>query len=983
MIGHLLPLRAVTVRLRFLRRAEPPFFHQPLLRPFLKELIRDKQALDNQPGLWLEAINSGVTRFRRGDEYRFNLFCLPAAYPLFTRVLDALRRLPDSYPGRRPRDGAFAANLQYLGLLDYFTAKPVKRENELFLYDEQALQREVDFWRRQPELILRFTAPARLKRRARADGVSYITNRGQLHPGELERRVCKALANLVPGPPAPCEPDQASYPRVTDSLFWTDNADTLDNGRINPFGGVMGSVRLHSEGDAPHLPWLILGQYTGMGERRGYGMGRYYLHTPQGEGTTPPPALATTRLSACARIGVFEQACRNMARKHPQVRRLIDHGLSPTPPELAELLDDQGALDHINLHHLARQLADGSYRAPVLQGVILRRPGRHPRPLAIPPLADRIIQRAVVEVLGPAIERLAMRHSYGYRRGHSRMQARDRIQALYRQGYRWFFEADITEFFDLVPHTEISNRLESFFPHEPLVPLIMDWVGAPVQFDGRIIQRHTGLPQGSPISPMLANLLLEDFDADLRAQNMELVRFADDFVVLCKSRQQALAAARRAERSLAELGLTFNPEKTGVGKMIDGFDFLGYSFVGDLAVEKHRPRHPPGKLRLDDIPAASWLAQLLQREPQLLDELNQRLDRPRTPPLLTSRVVPESTVPPADSLGATLFITPPAKRLHHRGGALEVREAQGKTLLIREAWNDLAAIVLIGRHNLTLPCQLAAMKNQVPIHYCNAAGRYLGVSCHHHPATEGPELWLLQARHYAADSPRRLPLCRALVSARIHNQMQVLRQRRRHDDTADTAMAALQTLLDNCNQADEPQLLGYEGQATALYLQQIARWIPEEYGFRQRNRRPPRDPFNAMLSLGYSVLYGQAASVLQVAGLYPWQGFYHHRRDRHLALASDLMEPHRHLVERTALTLLRSGQLKQDDFYIRSDNACYLTRDGRRIFLQQLQQRILRPVLARDGDQKRNHLEHMLQTAWQLIRHLRDPNQQVNFFRIK
>ena len=95
------------------------------------------------------------------------------------------------------------------------------------------------------------------------------------------------------------------------------------------------------------------------------------------------------------------------------------------------------------------------------------------------------------------------------------------------------------------------------------------------------------------------------------------------------------------------------------------------------------------------------------------------------------------------------------------------------------------------------------------------------------------------------------------------------------------------------------------------------------------------------------------------------------------------MEPHRHLVERTALTLLRSGQLKQDDFYIRPDNACHLTRDSRRVFLQQLQQRILRPVLSRDGKQKRNHLEHMLHTAWQLIRQLRDPTQQVNFFRIK
>ena len=983
MLQNLLPLRAVTVRLRFLRQEEPPFFHQPLLRPFLKELLQDKQALDAEQGLWLEAINSGVTRFRRHDEYRFNLFCLPAAYPLFTQVLDVLRRLPGSYPGRRKKDGIFAANLEYLGLFDYFTAKPVKRESELFLYDEQALQRELDFWRQQPELILRFTAPARLKRR-KEKGTTYINDRGMLHPGEMERRVCRALANLAPALQGQCQPNQVSYPEVSDRLFWTDNADTLDDGRINPFGGVLGDVHLSGgQGGNPHLPLLILGQYTGIGERRGYGMGRYYLHTPQGQGTTPPPALAKTRMQECARIANFEQACHNMARKHPDLRKYIDHSLEEFSPDIEDELEDKLALNQINLHRLARLLGEGKYKAPVLQGVILRRPDRHPRPLAIPPLEDRIIQRAVVEVLGPAIERLSMRHSYGYRRGFSRMQARDRILTLYRQGYRWFFEADITEFFDLVSHAEIRNRLESFFPHEPLVPLIMDWVSAPVQFDGRLIQRHTGLPQGSPISPMLANLLLEDFDADLTARNMKLVRFADDFVVLCKTRHQALTAAKQAEQSLAELGLRFNPEKTGVGELLDGLDFVGYTIVGDLAVEKHRPHHPAGKLRLDSIPAASWLAQLLQREPRLLDELNQRLDKPHSQSLIRGRKPPEKSPLPASDLGTTLFITPPAKQLSQRGGALEVRDAKTKEPLIREAWNDLAAIVLIGRHNLTQRCQLSAMENNVPIHFCGAGGRYLGVSCHQRPSAEGPDLWLLQAQHYAPESPRRLPLCQALVSARIHNQIQVLRQRQRHDEGNIAAIGALQTLLDNCAEADEARLRGYEGQAATLYFQQLRVWVPEEYGFSGRNRRPPRDPFNTLLSLGYSVLYSHAASVLQVAGLYVWQGFYHRRRDRHMALASDLMEAYRHLVERTALTLLRSGQLKEDDFYIRQDNACYLTRDGRRIFLQQLQQRILRPVLAKGEEQNHDLLEHMLQTAWQLIRQLRNPEQRVDFFRIK
>ena len=984
MLEELLPIRGVTVRLRFRRLEHAPFFHHPQLRPFLKELLEDKAALDAEAGLWVEAVNSGVTHFRAGDEYRFNLFCLPRALPLFQRLIDRLRRLPGSYPRRREREGLFGGNLEYQGLLDYFTGRRVHEVGQLFHYDRDALEREWRFWRDQTELVLRFTSPARLKRQHKQrDLAPYINDRGMLNPGETERRVWRALCNLAPKLNAYCRKEDISYHGVRDRLFWTDNAKTLKDGRLAPFGGVLGDIRLSDPVDAenPHLPLLILGQYLGIGERRGYGLGRYRLLTPDGQGTLPPRALAQNHRERVARVSNFELACYNMARKHKYLRKYIDHSLEEFDPGIEEQLEDNRLLNTINLHRLARRLREGRYRAPELQGVILRRPERHPRPLAIPPLEDRIVQRAVVEVLGQDIDQLSTDRSYGYRRGHSRMQARDRILALNRQGYKWFFEADITEFFDLVSHDEIRNRLLSFFPDEPLVELLMDWVSAPVRFEGRLIRRSTGLPQGSPVSPMLANLLLEDFDADIESRGMKLVRFADDFVILCKTRHQARAAARQAAESLAELGLEFNPAKTGIGHFVQGFDFLGYSFIDGMAVENHRPRHGAEKLRMESIPAASWLAQLLDREPELLDDLNNRLDKKRPLP----RKTPETRPLPASEQGGTLLVTPPAKYLHQTQNQLEIRDKRKGRVLRRVPWNDLAAIVLYGRHTISLPCQLGAMAHDIPIHFCTATGRHLGLATRQSPG-QGAGLWLEQARVFAPGGPRRLPLCRALVAARLHNQITVLRQRLRHDGDADKdeAIRGLRSLLEQVPDAGEEQLRGYEGQAAVLYYQALRRWVPEAYGFQRRNRRPPRDPFNALLSLGYSTLYSQCASLLQVAGLYPWQGFYHHPRDRHMALASDLMESYRHLVERTALTMLRAGQLKEDDFYILKTGACQLSRRGLRAYLHQLEQRLLKPMLARDEEEPQTLQEHMLMTAHGLIRYIRSPGARApDFFRLK
>jgi len=988
LLKSILPIRAVTIRCRLLDSIGAPFFHQAQLKPFLAKLLLNKESLIKENGIWVDAVDSGRTVLNKGEEYRFTIFCTVVAYPLLVELLDRIRRLPHSYPSEDRNGELFGGNLEFIGLIDYFSCKSIKQHSDLTLYDEAALQEELEYWQNQESLILRFISPARFKvRKSKSKDEFYVCNRGIITAEEIEKSICNAISSIFSSCKDSYKPGLICYKKVSDRLFWTDNKQTIKNNKISPFGGALGDITLTNviNNKEPYLSLLVLAQYTGIGERRDFGMGRYYLTTVKQQRTVPIKPFSQSYSKRIAYINVLEQACCNIARKHPYIRKYIDYDVKNSDTDLDDLFSQK----IINLQALSKELSAGNYQASILQGVILRKAGKHHRPLAVPPLEDRIVQRAVVDIMGVDLDKLSMLHSYGYRKGMSRTGARDQILTLNRQGYDWFFEADIASFFDLISFSEIENRLQSFFFDEPLVLLLMQWIKAPVKFNGEIIQRKAGLSQGSPISPMLANLMLEDFDSDLEAAGMKLIRFADDFVILCKNQEQANKAKKCAEQSLNEMGLAFNVEKTQIGRFSEGFDFLGYTFVSGLALENKRSNKPTEKLQFDNIPVASWLAVLLKQKPNLLAELNNSLDKKHRQDdllaVITTTQKEEQKLLPSNEMGCTLFITPPCKILHQKNGLLEVIDTESKAVIKQLNWNDLNSIVIFGRHTITQYCQIVALENNIPVHYCSVTGKYQGVTTNAQPSQEGAGLWIQQIRIYTENKQHTLQIAKDLVTARIHNQIEVIRQRIRHTSLDQKSpVVAMQKLIKHLlisNNFD--QLRGYEGQAAALYFKQIALWVPEEFEFNERNKRPPTDPFNALLSLGYSILHSHTCCILHIAGLYPWQGFYHQNYGRHMALASDLMEVFRHVVERVAMTVLRSGQIKINDFYFLDDASCRLTQGALKIYLIQLNARMLKSVLDKNYPVSMTMHEHLLRQANQLIRNIRDEEQAVSFFKLK
>ena len=980
----LLPIRAVTVRLRFTASSRPGFFHQPALTAWLRNLIPGDWG--EEPRVWLDATDSGRATFRSDEDYRLNLFCCAGGEERLQALLDALPKLPDAAPAVTA-GLAFSRNLRWLEYRDYFTDAPCLEIGQLFCYDAAALERELAFWKLHAEVLVRFVSPVRLllpkeQREARQGEARFVRDRGQMRDGLLERRIVDAAHTLLRQSGLEVVRLPPLFKERADTLFWLDGNYYDSSGAAKPMGGALGTVTLTVDPTAaePVWPYLILGQYLGIGQRRGFGCGRYRLETSTGQGTLPPRRPSRTILARATEMANLE-----LAYAAIQSNRATRSGrVAPEDADEWSNYAEPDTLDAppegLDLDYLGQQLTQLRYQAPPLKGVVLTQPGKAPRPLAIPPFRDRVAQRAVAQILSEDFEALMARSSFGYRRGLSRLNARDRIQLLYRQGYRWFFEADIDDFFDSVSHDLLAVRLRSLLPDDPVVGLLMAWMGAPVQFRGERIERPMGLPQGSPLSPLLANLLLDDFDADLEAYGMTLVRFADDFIVVCKSREEAEAAAIRAEASLAELGLTMNPQKSRIGHFDQGLHFLGYTFLRDLAIERPRDRAlPSSPLNPATLPPHSWLAQLTGRTPNLLDGL---LNEPPPPPSTTPTAPPPAVPAPVSELGTAVFVTGEGVRLAHREGRLHLSDPSGGVRSL--AWHGLAAVVLIGRHHLTTPCLQEALRHGVPIHFASGGGRYQGVLTAEEPGAEGHQLWLLQRERFAQPE-QALLLSQAVVQARVHNQFEVLRLRARGSPPAiEEALNGLRQCREQIGKAATLAALnGIEGLAARHYYAGLALQIPAEFGFEGRNRQPPQDPFNALLSLGYTILYAHTETVVRAAGLLPWTGFYHQPRGRHAALASDLMEPFRHVVERCALALLNRGQLKVTDFFMDEQQGCRLSRDALRRYLADLGERFSQPLSGRDSGDPQSLHEHLHRQSRQLIDWLRGKGEHFQCFEIR
>ncbi|MDM8565350.1 hypothetical protein QUF74_06825 [Candidatus Halobeggiatoa sp. HSG11] len=456
-IEHLLPLHAVNITLEFTAPAKTRLFHHLALTAWLRHLIGDVQNYEHY--ITLDAPENGHVTYQKGDLYRFTLFALNGGEELLQHILNCLYKLPNNVK-IRDKKMPFRDNLLFHQAQDLFTQEPIKSVAELSPYSFDTLQQETDIWFGHDQCWVSWLSPVRLtlpmqvknkKKRERR----FCRHHSQIDFALFNDRIYDALAGLlrqrVDNVPSRTT-DETQRLEMAD-VFWIDYSYYNDKGYEKPMGGLLGRMVFDTE-DMSREQWLywVLGQYVGIGQRRSFGWGRYILESAQAGRTLPRVGAMSSLLELACRPDNLERALKELS------------GFGNLTG-----LDDGG-----RLIHLREQLLSGEYKIPCLR----KRDGN---------LLDRVAQQAVTYVVGFALNTLVYSGSFGARRGKS--------------------EGDLD--FDDVEWSRLFTRLNAFFGDDVVVDLVMGWMSATL--DGE--ERLAGLPQGSPLSPVLASIMLDDFQS--------------------------------------------------------------------------------------------------------------------------------------------------------------------------------------------------------------------------------------------------------------------------------------------------------------------------------------------------------------------------------------------------------------------------------------------------------------------------------------
>lgn len=637
-----------------------------------------------------------------------------------------------------------------------------------------------------------------------------------------------------------------------------------------------------------------------------------------------------------------------------------------------------GAYAERNLNKLRQQVANGTYRPLPLKQIFIPKKGGW-RELGVPTVRDRIVQQAALNVLHPVFEPHFEPSSFAYRPGRSHTMAVRQVSHWHHQGYNWVLDADIVEYFTQVNHqrllAEVAERLpggqltcsdeftsiraaqiRASLPQEvtQLLDLIKAWITVGVMTKAGLVLPDQGIAQGAVVSPLLANIYLDDFDAVLKQTDLKLVRYADDFLILGHSQAQIQSAQDQTRELLQTIGLQLHPDKTRITTFKSGFTFLGQIFVGDLVVSakassqprilRTRPANPDILVHADHRPTQGLMHQALAKAvrktqqpipPPLLVVLGYQVREPRPVKIQSHEVVWRAGM-------STLYLVDQNATLQKEQGRFLIKttpQSPPTEILIR----DVERILVFGNIQISTTAIATCLALHIPVIFLSQLGQYKG----HLWSAELCDLEAESAQFRLQSDPDfQLHTSQAILRGKLRNSKQLLLRlnRKRKNEEVAEAIAGLKQDLKRIESAETVNALrGYEGAAAARYFPALGQLLIEpEYHFRHRQRRPPPDPINSLLSFGYTLLYNNVLSLILAEGLNPYLGNLHRSDRKQTHLAFDLMEEFRSpIVDSLVITLTNRKVITPTDFtWPDMEGGIYLTESAKRVFLKAFEERL-------------------------------------------
>lgn len=520
---------------------------------------------------------------------------------------------------------------------------------------------------------------------------------------------------------------------------------------------------------------------------------------------------------------------------------------------------------------------------------------------------DLIVQQYLLKVISTVFDRFFEAESIGFRKGVSRQRSIGMIQSAIAEGYQCVIESDIEDFFPSVDLDILEHLLDCSIPQNDvcLKNILLKLIRNGFILNGTYYERRKGLAQGGPLSPILANLYLDSFDEQIKrwglashdedagtdhakggagnktaggnaSRGVKLIRYADDFIILTRTKEEAEGVLSDTESYLSTLGLKIKKEKTAIRSLRDGFHFLGIRFERSAVLVEGE----------DDVKLLRKPLYIV--EPYLFLSLNgDAVD------LCKNRKVVE---------------TIPLRRISE---IMVMEKTVFSTALLRKCTEG------------NIPLTIALGSGYYITTVKPDSKKYYDVSYEH------------GRKYYSLSETELLCIAKEFAAGKLQNYLALFQQRFRKEQYR--FIGELEGVICQMHQAgDVAQVRGLEGAAAKKIYQRLNNFIDDDaFALQKRDRRSP-DRMNSLLNLGYYLLFSRINATVRAVGLNPYLGFLHSPQDNYESLVCDIEELFRARIDRFIIRLINLKVVGREDF-VETERGLHLEKDAVRKFIDQFE----------------------------------------------